>query len=435
MNIAVRRWSDLPIEERTNLVARSEADISAVTASIAEVMDDVRTNGDAAIREATKRFDKVNLDALPLAVSQAEIDAAEKTLDSKVRRALDYAIENVKRFHEGQVSRGIELREVRPGILAGERVRPIPSAGLYVPRGRGSFPSMLYMLAVPATVAGVPDIAVVTPPGADGGIDAACLYAARVCGVHRIYRVGGSQAIAALAYGTDEIPRVRKIIGPGSAYVAAAKRIVSGILDVGIPAGPSESMIIADREADPFRVAIDLIIEAEHGADSSAILVTPSIPVAEAVAAIVPELVAELPEPRRSFVTRVFEGYGAILICDTMQEAADIVNEFAPEHLQIQTQNPWETLSLIEHAGEILLGDTTPFSVANYLAGANAVLPTGGKAATYSSVSVRDFVKYSSVVHVTAPGLEEAAEHVVALADYEGFPAHAGALRKRFERL
>jgi len=435
MNIAVRRWSDLPIEERTNLVARSEADISAVTASIAEVMDDVRTNGDAAIREATKRFDKVNLDALPLAVSQAEIDAAEKTLDSKVRRALDYAIENVKRFHEGQVSRGIELREVRPGILAGERVRPIPSAGLYVPRGRGSFPSMLYMLAVPATVAGVPDIAVVTPPGADGGIDPACLYAARVCGVHRIYRVGGSQAIAALAYGTDEIPRVRKIIGPGSAYVAAAKRIVSGILDVGIPAGPSESMIIADREADPFRVAIDLIIEAEHGADSSAILVTPSIPVAEAVAAILPELVAELPEPRRSFVTRVFEGYGAILICDTMQEAADIVNEFAPEHLQIQTQNPWETLSLIEHAGEILLGDTTPFSVANYLAGANAVLPTGGKAATYSSVSVRDFVKYSSVVHVTAPGLEEAAEHVVALADYEGFPAHAGALRKRFERL
>jgi len=194
-------------------------------------------------------------------------------------------------------------------------------------------------------------------------------------------------------------------------------------------------MIIADRDADPFKVAIDLIIEAEHGADSSAILVTPSLAVAEAVAAILPELVAELPEPRRSFVTEVFQGYGAILTCGDMQEAADIVNEFAPEHLQIQTQNPWETLSLIEHAGEILLGDTTPFSVANYLAGANAVLPTGGKAATYSSVSVRDFVKYSSVVHVTASGLEEAAGHVVALADYEGFPAHAGALRKRFGRL
>ncbi|WP_455382302.1 histidinol dehydrogenase, partial [Salinispira pacifica] len=354
-------------------------------------------------------------------------------LDPAVRSALDYAIENVTRFHEVQLPHGIALNEVRAGILAGERARPIDSAGLYVPRGRGSFPSMLYMLAVPARSAGVREVAVATPPGPNGEVDPACLYAASKCGVDRIYRVGGPQAIAALAFGTAEIGRVAKIVGPGSAYVAAAKRLVSTVVDVGLPAGPSESMIIADREADPYKVAVDLIIEAEHGADSSAILVTPSRPVAEAVATILPELIAALPEPRRGFVTEVFSHYGALFLCGSIEEAAEIVNRFAPEHLQIQTVNPWETLALIENAGEILLGDTTPFSVANYLAGANAVLPTGGRARTYSAVSVRDFIKYSSVVHVTEAGLAEASDHVIALADYEGFPAHAGAMRSRFD--
>ncbi len=434
MDIAVQQWGDLSAQDRLRYLTRSEADISDVTHSVSELVDAVRRDGDSAIRDATLRFDKIDLTGTPLAVEPAELDAAEASLDGKVRSALDYAIENVRRFHENQVEQGLQLREIRPGILAGERSRPIPSVGLYVPRGRGSFPSMLYMLAVPAAVAGVADIAVVTPPGPGGSVDPACLYAARACGVHRIYRVGGPQAIAALAYGTDEVPRVHKIIGPGSAYVSAAKRIVNGDVDVGLPAGPSESMIIADRDADPFKVAVDLIIEAEHGADSSAVLVTPSLPVAEAVATIVPELIAALPEPRRTFVSEVFSHYGAIFQCSDIEEAADIVNQFAPEHLQIQTLNPWETLSLIEHAGEILLGDTTPFSVANYLAGANAVLPTGGKARTYSAVSVRDFVKYSSVVHVTEKGLAEAADHVIALADYEGFPAHAGALRRRYEK-
>ncbi|HUX14690.1 MAG TPA: histidinol dehydrogenase [Spirochaetia bacterium] len=433
MEIAIEQWDLLTEKQQRRYLARSEAEIADVTAGVQQIVDSVRQRGDEAVRESVLRFDRVDLAGKPLEVQPQETETAVAALDPKVRTAIDYAIQNVRRFHEVQMPRTVALTEVRPGILAGERARPISSAGLYVPRGRGSFPSMLYMLAVPAQVAGVGDVAVVTPPAEDGSVDAACLYAALRCGVHRIYRVGGPQAIAALAYGTREIPPVRKIIGPGSAYVAAAKRIVSSVLDVGLPAGPSESMIIADRDADPYRVAMDLIIEAEHGADSSAILLTSSRPVAEAVATILPELISALPEPRRSFVNAVFSNYGGIFLCSSIEEAADIANQFAPEHLQIQTVNPWDTLSLIENAGEILLGDTTPFSIANYLAGANAVLPTGGKARTYSAVSVRDFIKYSSVVHVTQSGMDEAAEHVIALADYEGFPAHAGALRMRYE--
>lgn len=433
MEIAIQSWASLSDRQRRRYVARSETDIADVTDSVRQIVEAVRSLGDEAVRDATRRFDKVDLTGISLAVGPQEIEKAVRTLDSRVRDAIDYAIENVTRFHVVQMPHGVALNEIRAGILAGERARPISSAGLYVPRGRGSFPSMLYMLAVPARVAGVGDIAVVTPPGMDGSVDPACLYAASRCGVARIYRAGGPQAIAALAYGTAEIAPVNKIIGPGSAYVAAAKRIVSAVLDVGLPAGPSESMIMADRDADPFKIAVDLIIEAEHGADSSAVLVTPSLPVAEAVASILPELIAALPEPRRTFVSEVFSNYGALFHCESIEEAADIVNQFAPEHLQIQTANPWETLALIENAGEILLGDTTPFSVANYLAGANAVLPTGGKARTYSAVSVRDFIKFSSVVHVTESGLEEAARHVIALADYEGFPAHAGALRRRYD--
>ncbi len=253
MEIAIQQWNLLTEKQRHRYLARSEADIADVSAGVQQIVDSVRERGDEAVRESTLRFDRVDLAGKPLEVQAQESEIAIQSLDPKVRAAIDYAIENVRRFHEVQMPRAIALTEVRPGILAGERARPISSVGLYVPRGRGSFPSMLYMLAVPAQVAGVADVAVVTPPGENGSVDAACLYAALRCGVHRVYRVGGPHAVAALAYGTAEIPAVRKIIGPGSAYVAAAKRIVSSVLDVGLPAGPSESMIIADRHADPVQ--------------------------------------------------------------------------------------------------------------------------------------------------------------------------------------
>lgn len=427
----IKIWNRLPAEEKKRLISRSETDIGEAAALVRPIIEDVRKRGDTALREYTKKFDKAEIHGKPLEAEPAEFDAAEKLLSPEVKAALVFAIENVRRFHEAQRPGPMIFSEIRPGLFAGEKAAPIPSAGLYVPRGRGSFPSMLYMLAVPAVVAGVREIRIMTPPDPDGSIDPACLFAARILGLRSVYRAGGAHAIAALALGTESVGRVEKIVGPGSRYVTAAKRLLADIVDIGLPAGPSESIVLADGAADARLVVMDLLIEAEHGSDSSAILVTPDRALAEKTAKLLPLAVEELPEPRRTFARDVFSGYGGIILADDMQAAAGIVNDFAPEHLQIQTREPFDILPMIRNAGEILLGSTTPFSLANYACGANAVLPTGGRARTCSAVSVRDFVKYSSVVHVTSGGFADMRGHVTALADYEGFAAHAEALRRR----
>ena len=431
MNINIRYWNNLNDDEKATIFARSELNISDVSESVAKIISAVEAEGDKALRDLTLKFDKADISNLPLLVQDEEYAEAERIISPDVKEAIKYSIENVNSFHMEQKPQAMSFSEVRPGIFAGEKPIPIASAGLYVPRGRGSFPSMLYMLAVPAVIAGVKRIVVVTPPNEDGSVDPACLYAARLCGVHEIYRIGGAQAIAALALGTESIASVAKLSGPGSMYVAAAKRLLSSKVNPGLPAGPSESIVLADESADPHTVAIDLMIEAEHGSDSSALLVTPSAALAEKTAAIIAEKTALLPEPRKGFVEDVFNGYGGIIITETIGECADIINEFAPEHLQIQTADPFDILPLIENAGEILLGENTPFSIANYSTGANAVLPTGGGARTYSAVSVRDFIKFSSVVYATGNGLKDAAGHVKALADYEGFITHGNALKER----
>lgn len=413
------------------MLLRSEQNIASVRESVRAVIEQVRTGGDRALRELTARFDRVDLTDKPLLVGEEEFVAAERSLSKELREALEFAVDNVRRFHTGQRPEGLDLREVRPGIYAGERATPIESVGLYVPRGRGSFPSMMYMLSVPAALAGVSRIAVVTPPNERGEVDAACLYAARLSGVHEVYRVGGAQAIAALAYGTESLARVAKLLGPGSMYVSAAQRLVAGDVETGLPAGPSESLVVADGNADPRRVSLDLLIEAEHGSDSSALLATSSEGLAGEVAALLPELIEAIPQPRRSFVEDVLGGYGGILLFDSDEAVIEFVNDFAPEHLQIQTRDPFATLTRIRNAGEILLGENTPFSAANYAIGANAVLPTGGRAKTWSPVSVRDFVKYSSVVFLTDKGYETIKGPVVTLADYEGFFTHAEAIRRR----
>ncbi len=431
MNINIRRWSSLSEDEKKQIFSRSETDISNISSSVQNIIDEVKERGDEALYELTAKFDKVNLKGIPLRVTEAEFREASNLIDDELKKALEFSIENVKKFHKSQLPEAMSFSEVRPGIFAGERATSIESVGLYVPRGRGSFPSMLYMLAVPAVIAGVERIVIVTPPNEDGTVDPACLYAAELCGVKEIYRIGGAQAIAALALGTESIKPVIKLSGPGSMYVAAAKRLLSSVVDAGLPAGPSESVVLADSTADPFKAAIDLLIEAEHGSDSSALLITPSEELAQKAAAVLAEKAEALPEPRKTFVTDVLSGYGGIIITDSIDEAAEIINDFAPEHLQIQAEDPFDLLPLIKNAGEILMGDNTPFSIANYSTGANAVLPTGGGAKTYSAVSVRDFIKYSSVVYASASGLKETAKHVKTLADYEGFVTHAAALRDR----
>src|SRR5579875_2850486 len=424
----------LDAAQRQRLLRRAEIEIDKLADYVRPIVEAVRERGDEALLEFTAKFDHVQLSPSQLRVSREEIERAHQRLDPAVREALEYAIANVRRFHEKQMPHEQWFAEVAPGVVAGEQITPITSVGLYVPRGKGAFPSVMYMLATPASIAGVPRIVVCTPPGPGGEIDAASLVAADLCGVHEIYRLGGAQAIAALAYGTRSIPRVHKITGPGSGFVSAAKRLLYGTVDVGLPAGPSESITLADETASPELLARDLLIEAEHGPDSSSLLVTPSRAVAEAVLALLPEKIAALPEWRRAFVRTVFEsaqGTGGIVLAASMAEAVAFVNEYAPEHLEVQVREPFALLPALKNAGEILLGPNTPFCTGNYSLGTNAVLPTGGFAHTFSCTSVFDFLKRTGVAYLTREGYESLSETTRRLAEFEGFPAHASAVTAR----
>jgi histidinol dehydrogenase len=418
------------------LLRRAEIEIDAFIERVRPIVYAVRDRGDEALVEFSQRFDSVSLTPAQLRVSREEIEQAHQELPANVRDAIKHAISNVRAFHEKQMPPQLWFTEVAPGMMAGEKVTPISSVGLYVPRGKGAFPSVMYMLATPASIAGVPRIVVCTPPGPEGKVDPATLVAADLCDVHEIYRVGGAHAIAALAYGTASIQRVHKITSPGSGFVSAAKRLLYGTVDVGLPAGPSESITLADGAANPELVARDLIIEAEHGPDSSALLVTDSRELANAVLELVPEKIAALPQWRREYCQAVFEspqGTGGIVLTEHMQAAIDFVNEYAPEHLEVQLAEPFVLLPRLRNAGEILLGSQTPFCVGNYCAGTNAVLPTGGFAHTYSCTSVHDFLKRTGVAYLTREGFESVSETVRTLAEFEGFPAHANAVIERPE--
>src|SRR5437764_7671820 len=378
--IHVYELSKLNAEQRAHILRRAEVAIDELIEYVRPIVHAIREMGDDALIEFMERFDHVQLKSDRLQVSREEIEQAHEQLDSTIHRAIEQAVRNVRTFHERQMPHEQWFAQVAPGVMAGEKITPISSVGLYVPRGKGAFPSVMYMLAAPASIAGVPRIVVCTPPAPDGTVDPASLVAADLCGVHEIYRVGGAQAIASLGYGTDTIGRVHKITGPGSGYVAAAKRLLYGTVDVGLPAGPSESIILADASADPELLARDLLIEAEHGPDSSSLLVTDSRSLAEAVMALLPPKMAELPEWRQAFCRTVFEepqGTGGIVLAAIMDEAIAFVNEYAPEHLSVQVSEPFALLPRLRNAGEILLGPYTPFCTGNYCVGTNAVLPTG----------------------------------------------------------
>ncbi len=410
---------------------RSQANIDDVVKTVEPIIEDVRTRGDAALIDYAKKFDGADITSLK--ATPEEFDAAEKALDDDLKAAIQQCAANVKKFHTEQMNRVEKpwMVEIQPGVFAGEQVNPIESVGLYVPRGKGAFPSALYMLAIPAVIAGVKDIAIVSPPTSEGKTDAATLYTARLCGVEKVYKCGGAQAIAALAYGTETIPQVKKVLGPGSPYVAAAKRICSVIMDPGMPAGPSESIILADETANPDNTCWDILNEAEHGEDSAALLITHSSTIADYVKLNIEECIAGLPEPHRSICASVMQNYGGIILTGSLEQSIEVANQYAPEHLHLKVKDAKNVAQKLTHAGEILIGEYTPSSLGNYGIGVNHVLPTGGWAHTYSCTSVWDFLKRTSISECTKEGFEALKDSVTTLTDYENFPAHGDVLRKR----
>lgn len=423
----------LSAEDKARLLRRAEKDIRDLFPLAQEVIDQVRERGDEALVEFARRFDAPNFQASMIRAAPEDFAAARSAVAPEVVEAIEKAHANIHKFHEEQLPEPMWFTQIQPGIMAGEKVTPVTSAALYVPRGKGAFPSVMLMLATPARVAGVPRVIVATPPAPDGKADAASLVAAEICGVDEVYVIGGIQAVAALAFGTETVPKVQKIVGPGSSYVTAAKRLLFGVVDVGLPAGPSESIILTDETVDPRLAALDLLVEAEHGPESAAILVTHSREVAQQALDLLPQYILELPEWRRNFVENVLNSYGGILLTNSLEESVAFVNEYAPEHLEVLTAEPFVTLQQIQNAGEILLGSSTPIPTANYCLGLNAILPTGGFARSFSSVSIWDFLKRSGIGYLSKQGYTALQGITATLADYEGFPAHAMAIRKRNE--
>ncbi len=427
----IYKLSEMTEEKKNFIMKRAEIDISDHMKLAKEVSDDIRERGDAAVLEYTAKFDRVPLKQDKIKVTQEEIEIAYNRLDIETRDAIAYAAKNIKNFHEKQMPEEMWFTEVDKGLLVGEKTTPIVDVCLYVPGGKGSFPSVLLMLGVPAKVAGVEKIVVVTPPNAKGEVDDAILAAAKIIGITEIYKVGGIQAVAAVAFGTETIPKCHKIIGPGNSYATAAKRVLANYIDAGLPAGPSECIILADENADPHKVALDWMIEAEHGPDSAALLVTHSKELVEKAAAIVEEQLKKISPRRQEFVTTNFNTYGGAIITENLTESIAFVNDYAPEHMEVMCEKPFEVLPKIKNAGEILLGDYTPVTLCNFVLGPNAILPTGQFAKTYSSVSVMDFLKRSSVGYASKAGFEMVRDYAYKIATVEGFDTHALAVKER----
>lgn len=415
--------------ERAALMLRTENDLSTYEDAVRPIIDDVKSRGDVALVHYASKFENASIDLNSLRVSAEEFEQAFELVEPKVIEAIKYGIENIRTFHAAQKPLQYWMKEVRPGAFAGERVTPIDTIALYVPRGKGSFPSTVMMLCVPAVVAEVPNAYILTPAGPDGKVDPGTLVAARLSGIEVVFKAGGAQAVAAAAYGTNLIPKADKILGPGSPWVMAAKRALVTHLDPGIPAGPSESIVFADESADARLAALDLLIEAEHGPDSSAYLVTTSAKIASDAIEWVNRFWEKMSPKRVDFSKTVLCGpRGGVLLAESVQSAMDFINDYAPEHLEILGAEPFEYLGQVRNAGEILLGHSTPMSIANFVLGPNAVLPTSFGAKTVSALSVHDFMKRSSVGYVTSKAYPAMAAMGRELALYEGFDAHALAL-------
>jgi histidinol dehydrogenase len=414
---------------RARLMVRSEEDLQGFVDAVKPILASVAAEGDAALIACAKRFDGAPDGFSGILTPPEDFAWAEKTVSADVSSALSFAADNIRRFHAAQMPEDMWLKEMRPGVFAGERWSPIDSVACYVPRGKGSFPSVALMTAIPAVVAGARRVIMLTPPGPDGRADAATLVAAKIAGVREVYRVGGAQAVAAAAFGTQSVPRCLKIVGPGSPYLIAAKKLLADRIDPGMLAGPSEALVLADDTADGRLAALDLLVEVEHGPDSSGFLVTPSRRVAEAALAAIPTFFGKMSETRIDYTMTVLSSErGGIVITPDLASSYDFINDYAPEHLMIHASEPYQHLGHIRNAGEILLGENTSNTLANFVIGPNNVLPTNGWAKTMSPLSVFDYMKRATVAHVTPAGYAGLAGPAESLARYEGFDAHANAV-------
>ena len=409
------------LKQRSGEIDRS------VTAAVTEILDQVRLYGDTAVREYTMKFDG----SVPenAEVPKEVLDAALETCDQKFVYALYRAADNIRDFHARQKQQSW-LEPGADGVILGQRIRALHRVGIYVPGGTAAYPSSVLMNAIPAKIAGVKEIIMVTPPQKDGNPNPDILAAAKIAGVDRVFLMGGAQAVAALAYGTETVPKVDKIVGPGNIYVATAKKLLYGTVDIDMIAGPSEILIVADETANPKFLAADLMSQAEHDKMASAILLTTSTTVANKT---VEELERQMQTlSRREIIEQSLTDFGAIIVCNSIDEAVDFANELAPEHLEMAVQNPLEYIGRIDNAGSVFLGQYSPEPLGDYFAGPNHVLPTSGTARFFSPLSVDSFIKKSSFIYYTQDALSEAKDDIIKLAETEGLTAHANSIQVRF---
>lgn len=413
--------------KNSEIFARTTPTVN-VESIVSEIIETVKKDGDEALLRYGKQFDKAELTSL--LVSEEEKQEAMAAVEPEFIEILKKAAANIRAFHEHQVRSGFTLN-TGDGIVMGQKVIPVDRAGLYVPGGTAAYPSTVLMDSIPAKIAGVPELVMVTPPGADGKINPVILAAAQIAGVDKIFKVGGAQAIAALAYGTESIPKVDKIVGPGNAFVAEAKKQVFGRVSIDMIAGPSEILVVADKTANPRHVAADLLSQAEHDKMASAVLVTDSRELADAVSA---QLEVQIPQLDRAEIARAsIDTNGKIIVAPTLSAAIEIANEIAPEHLELCVDNPFDYLSAIRHAGSIFLGKNCPEALGDYFAGPNHTLPTSGTARFSSPLSVDDFVKKTQYTYYTKDALKQVAEDVAYFAKKEGLTGHAKSAVIRFE--
>jgi histidinol dehydrogenase len=408
------------------LLNRSQLNDDTVNQTVETIVRAVKTNKDQALKEYTKKFDNVTINEFRVSedtINQA-FELVSETLINDLKRALD----NIKRFHEAQVLKTFTIKDTFGSELS-SRVRPIETVGIYVPGGLAAYPSTVLMNAVPAKIAGVKKIIMVTPPLKDGTIKPSILIAAKLAGVDEIYKVGGAQSIAALAYGTESVPKVDKIVGPGNIYVAMAKRYVSGVVGIDMIAGPSEILVIADEDANPDYIAADLMSQAEHDPLASAICLTPSQSLAERVQASIIKLIDSL--PKKDIIASALKNYGGIIVTSSMEEAVNFANKIAPEHLELLTKNPFELVEKIENAGAIFIGEYSPEPIGDYFAGHNHTLPTSATSRFSSALSTQDFYKKTSIIHYNQASFNDAKGSVARLAHEEGLDAHKLAITIR----